>query len=457
MRLLGKNADDLYNGVRDLPIVSPHGHCDPAWFSQNKAFPNPAELLITPDHYVFRMLYSQGISLESLGIGQNGHPAEPRKIFRVLAANWHLFLGTASRHWLNHTFKNVFGITEKLAAETADVIYDQIADRLAQDDFRPRSLFEKFGIEVLATTDGANDPLDHHQEITRSDWSGQIIPTFRPDGVLNPANEGFAEQVRVLGEITSTAIDDLDGYMNALRKRRAFFIRQGATATDHDVPTLHTNWLPRIEIEELYTRAIEGRLTVDEKLRFYGHMLIEMAQMSIDDGLVMQLHVGVARSTNALVLDNFGPDKGADIPKPTNWVNGLHELLNRVGNSPNLTLILFTLDEATYARELAPMAGHWPALRLGPPWWFHDTSNGIQRYLDSVVESAGYWNLAGFNDDTRAFMSIPARHDLWRQEVCIHLAGQVDKGRFGRSDAKHIAELLSTGLARQAYNLERHA
>lgn len=446
-------ADMIYQRIKDTPIVSPHGHTDPSWFAKNEAFHDPAELLIIPDHYVFRMLYSQGVPLEKLGVGVAPENRDPRAIFMLFADHWNRFLGTPSRQWLEHTFANVFEISEQFGADTADLFYDIIDEKLKSPTFRPRALFERFNLEVLATTDGALDDLSHHTQIVSDGWGGRVVPTFRPDTVLNPGLPQFAADVASLGDITNEDTQTYSGYLSALRSRRAFFKSVGATATDHDVPTIHTNWLSDNAMSELFTRAISGQLNTNEQVQFYGHMLIEMAQMSIEDGLVMQIHGGSTRSTNQHLLDRFGRDKGADIPHAVDWVSGLNALLNRVGNNPDFTLLLFTLDETSYARELAPMAGHWPALKLGPPWWFHDSLAGIARYFDQVVETAGYWNLAGFNDDTRALLSIPARHDLWRKGVSIHLGGQMERGLFGPSDAHDIAKLLTRDLALKAYKL----
>lgn len=451
--ILSAQARELYDPIQKLPIVSPHGHCDPAWFADDQNFSDPSELLIIPDHYVFRMLYSQGIPLEKLGIGIARDDRNPREIFRLFAGNWHLFLGTPSRQWLEYTFACVLGIQGKLTPQTADDIYDQISRQLASEVFRPRRLYDSFNLEVLATTDGAIDDLVSHRVVRDVSWSGRMVPTFRPDSVLNPNHVMFADHVRTMAALSDCDVQTYDGYLDALRVRRQFFIDNGATATDHDVPDLATEWLSKPEIEALYSAALAGTLSRSDATRVYGHMLIEMAQMSIEDGLVMQLHVGSTRSTNQQILERFGSDKGSDIPKSVDWVAGLNDLLNRVGNNPDLTLILFTLDETTYARELAPMVGHWPALRLGPPWWFHDSLNGIRRFFDQVVETAGYWNLVGFNDDTRAFLSIPARHDLWRRGVSLHLADQIDAGIIGRDDAAFLARSLSYDFALDSYKL----
>ncbi|MEM9579733.1 MAG: glucuronate isomerase [Pseudomonadota bacterium] len=452
VRNLNDMAEKLYQGIQDLPIISPHGHCDPAWFALDQAFVNPAELLVIPDHYVFRMLYSQGLALADLGIGAAGKEADPRAVFRLFAAHWHLFLGTPSRLWIEYVLQQTLGIHTPLSEGTADAVYEQIAEKLADPSYRPRALFDRFGIEVLATTDAAMDDLAHHQTVQDSDWQGRVIPTFRPDGVLDPSDPEFIRNLTRLGAITQSELGSLQSYLDALRTRRAFFKSIGATATDHAIEVVQTEWLDNPE--ELYQKLRRGEATPQQTQQFYGHMLIEMAQMSVEDGLVMQLHGGSRRNTNAKVMHAFGRDKGADIPIAVDWVRGLDPLLTRVGNDPRFSMILFTLDETTYARELAPMAGHWPCLRIGPPWWFHDSPAGIARYFDQVVETAGYHNLAGFNDDTRAFLSIPARHDLWRRGVALHLSQQIERGYFGRSDADYLAQLLSVDLARAAYRLD---
>lgn len=449
-RLTGLAAE-LFAALAPLPIVSPHGHCDPAWWAEDTAFPDPAALLITPDHYLFRMLYSRGVALDDLGLGPDPATRDSPRIFRTFAAHWDAFLGTPTRVWLEHTLHAVIGVDRALTPENADAVHDRIADWIADPANRPRALYDRFGIEVLATTDPAGSDLAHHAAIRASGWGGSVIPTFRPDDLIDPARPDHAPAVTRLAEQTGTDTGSYAGYLDAIRARRAAFRALGATATDHDVPELATHWLSRASVEDLYLRR--DSLAPAEARAFHGHMLIEMAQMSIEDGMVMQIHAGVARSTNPGVAARFGSDMGADIPRAMNWVDGLGPLLARVGNDPAARIIVFTLDEAAYARELAPMAGHWPALRLGPPWWFHDSPAGIRRYFDSVVETAGYENLAGFNDDTRAFLSIPARHDMWRRGVALHLAEQVERGVLHRDEAERLGPRLACDLAREAYRL----
>ncbi len=449
---LDAGATPIYESVANLPIVSPHGHCDPSWFAQNQPFPDPAALLVTPDHYVFRLLYSHGFSLASLGIGP-GAESDPRQVFRRFASHWPAFLGTPSALWLGHTLGSVFGIDEALSETTADTVYDAIDTALRDPAFRPNALMERFGIVLLATTDGALDDLSHHRTVASESRPWRMVPTFRPDSVINPAHARFDSDLDVLALITDTDINSVRAWSEALRARRDYFASHGATATDHDVPVLQTERLSESEATRLFDAVRSGTADNATRHRLHGHMLVEMALMSRDDGLVMQIHAGASRSTNRQLTETYGPDMGADIPHRTDWVRGLDGLLNTVGNDPSARVIAFTLDESSYARELAPMAGHWPALRLGPPWWFHDSPNGIARYLDGVVETAGYGKLAGFNDDTRAFMSIPARHDLWRRCVAIHLGQQMARGYFGRSDAEMLARKLSLDLAVESYRL----
>lgn len=449
-------ARELYESVRALPIISPHGHTDPRWFAENAAFRDPAQLLVTPDHYLYRMLHSQGIPLEALGIArEDGGEIEqdPRKIWSLFAANYHLFRGTPSRIWVDHALQEVFGVTERLSAETGDAIYDQIADCLTQEAFRPRALFERFNIEAISTTESAIDDLRWHKMIRDSGWSGNVITAYRPDSVIDPDFDGFAQNVATLGEMSGEDTSTWAGYLAAHRNRRAFFKSFGATSSDHGHPTARTENLSQEVAAALFDKALQGGCSPEEADAFRGHMLTEMARMSLDDGLVLQIHPGSARNHSDTVMALFGRDKGFDIPTRTDYVSALRPLLNAVGREPGLTIILFTLDESTYARELAPLAGVYPALKLGPPWWFHDSAEGMRRFREAVTETAGFYNTVGFNDDTRAFCSIPARHDVARRVDCSFLATLVATGRLDADEAAEVAHDLAYGLAKQAYKL----
>ncbi|WP_207457606.1 glucuronate isomerase [Azospirillum sp. SYSU D00513] len=449
-------ARRLYAEVGNLPIVSPHGHTDPSWFAKNEAFPDPATLFVVPDHYAFRMLYSQGVPLESLGVPRrDGGPVETdsRKIWRLLAQNWHLFRGTPTRMWLDHAFETLFGVTERLSAESADRIYDQIDAALKTPEFRPRALFERFNIEVIATTESPLDPLDHHRAIRESGWKGRVVTAFRPDPVVDPEFEGFQANVEALGAMTGENTGNWAGYLAALANRRQYFKEFGATSTDHGHPTAATADLSRADAERLFDKALRGTVTPEEAELFRGQMLTEMAKMSLEDGLVMQIHPGSFRNHNPGVFERFGRDKGADMPTRTDYVRALKPLLDRVGNERDLTIILFTLDETSYARELAPLAGHYPALRIGPAWWFFDSPEGMMRYRETVTETAGFYNTVGFNDDTRAFCSIPARHDVARRVDCAYLARLVAEHRLEEDEARELAVDLAYRLAKNAYKL----
>lgn len=447
-------ARDLYERVAGLPIISPHGHTDPAWFAQNEAFADPAQLFITPDHYVFRMLFSQGVPLEDLGIARtDGAPVETdsRAIWRRFAEHYYLFRATPTQMWIDHTLAEVFGVTEPLNAQTGDVIYDHIAACLSDPAYRPRALYERFGIEVIATTDAALDPLDHHAAIAKSGWAGRVVPTYRPDAVIDPDAPAFAASVTALGTLTGQDTHTWQGYLEAHRLRRAVFKSRGATATDHGHADPMTADLDPATAAALFDKVISGTATPPDRALFRAQMLTEMAGMSIEDGLVMQLHPGSHRSHSPAILKDFGPDKGFDIPKAVDFTSGLKPLLNKHGLSPALTLIVFTLDEATYARELAPLAGAYPALKLGPAWWFFDSPEGMRRFREATTETAGFYNTVGFNDDTRAFCSLPARHDLARRVDCAYLATLVASGRLERADAAELAHDLAYRLAKQAY------
>jgi glucuronate isomerase len=450
-------ATELYDSVANLPIVSPHGHVDPRLLAdENALFGTPTDLLIIPDHYVFRMLYSQGIRLEDLGIPRvDGGPVEEdhRKIWQIFADHFHLFRGTPTGVWLAHEFSCVFGIDEKLTGKGAQRIYDRIETKLKSPEFRPRALFRRFNIEVLCTTDAATSALSQHQRIRESGWNGKVLPTFRPDGVTNLLNPEWHENIKKLGEASGITADSYPKFIRALEARRAFFKAMGATAADHAAESAYTEELTLSEAEAIFQRALHGRAIAEDARRFTAHMIMESARMSLDDGLVMQIHVGAIRDHHDLIRRRFGADKGADIPAQSEFTHNLRPLLNRYGSEDRLTLILFTLDESAYARELAPLAGHYPAVKLGPPWWFHDSINGMRRYFDSVMETAGLHNTAGFNDDTRAFLSIPARHDLWRRVSANWIAGLVVQGIVDLEDAREMVLDMAYRLAKKAYKI----
>ncbi len=445
-------ARELYNTVKDFPIRSPHGHTEARWFADNEPFPDPATLLIQPDHYVYRMLYSQGVPLEQLGIGQQ-QIADPRAVWRLFAQNYFLFRGTPTRMWMDYIFQELFGMTERLSADTADAYYDAIAAHLEKLEYRPRSLFDRFHIEVLATTDSPLDPLTYHTNLREYAWQRRILPTFRPDPVVDPDFEGFTENIERLGAMSGEDTSSWGGYLSALRRQRRRFIDLGCTATDHGHPTAQTAALSRQKAVSLFARVLSGKADPEQRELFRAQMLTEMAAMSVEDGLVMQIHPGSRRNHNLDIFEKFGRDKGADIPTATNYVDALRPLLDRFGNEPRLSIILFTLDETTYSRELAPLAGHYPCLRLGPPWWFHDSPEGMLRFRRAATETAGFYNTAGFNDDTRAFLSIPARHDLARRMDAHFLATLVAEHRLEHDDAAEVIVDLTGRLVRDAYHL----
>jgi glucuronate isomerase len=449
-------AVELFAGISKLPIVSPHGHTDPAWFSTDAPFEDAVSLLLTPDHYLLRLLYSQGIALEALGIPPlDGAPYETdrRKIWRLLAAHYHIFLGTPCRVWLDHTFATVFGLDRRLTPETADHYFDVIGEKLATPQFRPRALFRRFNIEVIATTEGALDPLLEHRKIRESGWDGRVITTFRPDEVTDPDHENFTAGLPRLGQITGEDVTGWKGYLKALENRRAFFRAHGATATDHGPATAQTADLSPADCEKLFARVTRGKAEAGDAEQFRAQILMEMARMSIEDGMVMQIHPGCFRNHNTELFRRFGRNIGGDMPNPGSFLAPLKPLLDRFGNARDFTLVLFTLDETTYARELAPLAGNYPCLTLGPAWWFHDSPEGMMRYRRQTTESAGFYNTAGFNDDTRAFFSIPARHDLARRIDCAYLAELVAQKRMEMDEAEMVAADLTYRLPKKVYRL----
>ncbi|HEY2751209.1 glucuronate isomerase [Phenylobacterium sp.] len=448
-------ARRLYGEVANLPIISPHGHTDPEWFATDTPFSDATSLLLAPDHYLYRMLYSQGVPLEALGVGsrKGASPADPRAAWRLFAGHMRLFRGTPSAIWLNHVFAAVFGFDVALEAATADFYFDRIGELLATPAFRPRALFERFNIEVLATTESPSDELVHHQAIRDSGWRGRVVTAYRPDPVIDPEHEDFWVSLDRFGRLSGQDISFWNGYLEAHRVRRRAFMAAGATSTDHGHPSAATADLTPVEAEALYHRILDGVWSKEDAELFRAQMLTEMARMSLEDGLVMQLHPGSFRNHNANLYRSFGRDRGADIPQATDYVRALKPLLDRFGAEPGFSLILFTLDETAYSRELAPLAGHYPALKLGPAWWFNDSPEGIRRFREQTTETAGFYNTVGFNDDTRAFLSIPARHDVARRVDCGFLARLVAEHRLDEDEARELAVDLAYNLAKQAYKL----
>ncbi len=451
-----KIARELYENVKDFPIISPHGHVDPQLLAENLPFPDPTELILIPDHYIFRMLYSQGIPLQKLGIPTvDGSETESdhRKIWQIFSENFYLFAGTPSGAWLEHVFVELFGIKERPDGDNAMQIYKEIQEKLKTPEFRPRNLFKQFNIEVLSTTDGAADSLEHHKAIQQSDWNGKVIPAFRPDAVVNILANGWKKEIEKLEKAAGGEIKSYKNFISAIEKRRAFFKQMGATSTDQGVLTPYTQKLSESEADVIFQRALKGSASDEDAYLFTANMLMEMARMSVEDGLVMQIHPGSSRNHNKKVFNQYGADKGCDIPLQTEYTKNLSELLNTFGNNPSFNLIVFTLDETTYSRELAPLAGHYPAMKLGPAWWFHDSIEGMTRYRHMVTETAGFYNTVGFNDDTRAFLSIPARHDLSRRVDSNFLAGLVARHIIDIGQAKVLGNALAYELVKKTYNL----
>ncbi|QKJ18258.1 glucuronate isomerase [Microbacterium hominis] len=445
-------AEELYEHVREAPILSPHGHVDPAILAEDTPFSDPTELFITRDHYVTRLLHAGGAPLDALGLAPD-QPAEPREVWRTLAANWHRFVGTASGYWIAQELESLFGVEDELSPETADRTYDRVASGLAEAAFRPRALFDRFGIEVLATTDDPLDDLARH-DLLASDPSfrGRVLPTFRPDAYLDPETPGFAERVERL--LAATAQETtFAGYLTALEARRAYFLQHGAVSADHGVYEPFTTDLDPARAQELFAAALGGSLDDAEARLFRGHMLFQMARMSAADGLVMTIHPGVRRNHHRPTFARFGADTGHDIPVRTEYTENLRPLLEAFGTAPGFHMVLFAVDEAVYSREVAPLAGFYPSVFIGAPWWFLDAPDAILRWRSAVTETAGFYRSSGFIDDTRAFLSIPARHDTARRVDAAFLSRLVTEGRVTLPTARRIARDLVDAIPREVFKL----
>jgi glucuronate isomerase len=448
-------ARRIYDAIRELPVVSPHGHVDPRLLLDNEPFPDPAALFVTPDHYVTRLLHASGVGLGELGVGEGPLSEDAsRAVWRRLCEHWSVFRGTPMRIWLEAELGEIFDVTLRPSADTADAIYDQLVDRLAQDAYRPRALYERFRIAVLATTDDPCDDLSAHAALAADEtWTGRVIPTFRPDRYLEPAQPGWAEAVARLGEIADVDTGEYVGYVHALEVRRRYFIEHGAVSADHSHEDARTDPLEPDEAARIYRAALAGEATVAEATAFRRHMLGDMARMSCEDGLVMTLHPGVRRGHHLPTQARFGPDTGSDVPLRVEFTDALRPMLERYGTHPGFHFVAFTLDETVWSRELAPLAGFYPCLYVGAPWWFLDAPESIRRYRRAVTEFAGFSRTSGFIDDTRAFCSIPARHDMSRRLDAGWIAELVAEHRLEEDEAVDTAVDLTTGRPTAVFKL----
>ena len=444
-------AWQIYEIMQAKPIISPHGHIDVRVLLENKAFTNPVELLITPDHYITRLLYSQGISYESLGL--DGSKKDPKQIWQLFADNYHLFQATPSRIWLQEILYTLFGVNEVINSSNATAIYEVIDAKLKTKEFLPQSLFNRFNIEVLATTDSTSADLSDHKKLQAAGLTGRVIPTFRPDDISDPARSDWKDALDKLSKQSGIETSSFANLLAALRKQRSYFIEHGATATDHGVFSARTLKLDKNEAQGLFEKLLAGDLSQDNVEKFRAAILFEHGVMSAEDGLVMQLHPGSLRNYDKKIFEKFGADKGFDIPVSLTFTKELQPLLNEVGSSKKFKMVLYTLDESTYTRELAPLAGVYPSIRLGPPWWFLDSFNGTNRWRDAVTDTAGFYNTVGFIDDTRAFCSVPVRHDLARRADAAYLAKKVNEGLLTQGEALSLAPQLAYQLSKDFFNL----
>lgn len=450
-------ARKLYEQVKDLPIISPHGHVPPAWIADDIPFKNATDLLLTPDHYVNRVLHGQGVDLGDLGVpvGRTDFTDEQaREAWRIFSSHYELFRGTPMKYWMDMELVEVFGINQRPCAENADEVYDAINAQLASDAFKPRALLKQFNISFLATTDDPLDDLEHHGKLAADDSvATAVVPTFRPDKYLEAGRDDWNALIDALGEKSGHNTDTFAGWVLAMENRREFFKSMGAVSSDHAHLDLGTQPLPATEAASVYARARRREASADETDALRRTFMFEMARMASEDGLVMTLHPAVARNHHQATFERFGADVGGDIPVAIEVVEALRPMLNAFGTNPNFRVILFGQDETVYSREVGPLAGFYPSVYVGPPWWFIDAPDAIMRWRKSVTEYGTFYKTTGFVDDTRAFMSIPARHDLSRRVDSAYLAGLVVQHRLELDEAQELARAFVVDLPRKAFNI----
>ncbi|MEN9954281.1 MAG: hypothetical protein RL028_883 [Actinomycetota bacterium] len=447
-------ALELYGEIRDLPIISPHGHVDPNLFVRNEKFESPTDLFIYHDHYITRLLHADGVSMVELRKPQSDADlSHAKNAWLKFFERWAMFAGTASGYWFQESLQTVFGITQEPSAENALAIFEQIALELARDEMSPIELLKSFNIEFLATTDDPCDDLAAHSILNGdAGLATRFAPTFRPDFYIDPRTEDWLERVQRICTMTSQLVNH-KGLVEALWLRRVFFKSQGAVSVDIGAATAFTTVLPTADAEALFEKAKAGTISEAEALLYRGNMITEMVRMSCEDELVITLHVGVHRNHSAPTLEKFGRDTGHDLPIQAEFVQNLKPVLDLYGLHPNLTLILFSLDESTWGREIAPLASFYPSVRIGAPWWFLDAPDSATRFREATVEIAGFYRGSGFIDDTRAFLSIPARHDMARKVEAAFLAKLVTQGRISIETARKIVTDIVVAIPKRAFKL----
>lgn len=449
-------AQDLFGLVADLPIISPHGHVDPQLLLQNKPFESAADLFIYHNHYVTRLLHADGVDLGQLRLPSSGSEvdlaAHAANAWQIFADRWHLFAGTASGYWFVRELRDVFGIDQEFNSQSANQIREQIEAKLLEPEMLPRALFEKFNIEVLATTDSPTDDLAAHSELAQLQLGGRVLPTLRPDAFINAQTTGWKQRIEQLLAMTGKATNHA-GFVAALADRRQYFIDHGAFSVDIGAESAFTTILSDAEAEQLFQLGLKGELTAEQEVVYRGHMISELIGQSCEDGLVTTLHVGVHRNHSTETFKKFGPDTGHDIPIRAEFTKNLQPVLERYGLNQNLHLVLFALDETTWSREIAPLAGFYPSVFIGAPWWFFDAPSAARRFREATVETAGFYRGSGFIDDTRAFLSIPTRHEMARRVDSAFLAELVVQKRITRSQAEQIAVDLVSSVPKRAFKL----
>ncbi|WP_258372016.1 glucuronate isomerase [Curtobacterium sp. MCBD17_019] len=452
-------ARRLYDEVAEAPILSPHGHVPAEVLADDEPFPDPAALLVTPDHYVLRLLHANGVPLDALGrapVHGTGVVPPGRAVWRTLAEHWDDFLATPVRAWFETELHDVFGLTEEPSGANADAQYDRLATALRDPGMRPRALFDRFRIAVLATTDDPTSDLAAHARLAADPaFSGRVIPTFRADAVFDPSRPDWRDVVARIGEAAGIDTGTHAGLLEALRARRRYFVEHGATATDTGVLDAGSTPLSPVDRERIHAAALRGptALTPDEATAYRHDMLYRWAEMSCDDGLVMQLHAGVHRDHHRPSFERYGSDAGHDLPAVGGFTAPLRPLLETFGTVPGFHLVLFTVDETVFSREVGPLAGFYPAVYAGAPWWFLDTPGAMRRFREAVTDSASFAKTSGFIDDTRAFCSIPARHDTARRVDAAYLADLVVTHRISEEAAVRTAHRLVSDIPREVFKL----
>ncbi len=434
-------ARRLYESVRGLPLVCSGVVADPSWFAENPALPDPAQVFVQSDRQVWAILRGHGVAPGQLGVADDGASiaGDPASVWKVFAANYHAFRGTPTRLWHDHAFSTLFGLNERLSADNSDRFYTRVAECLAKPEFRPRALFQRFNIELLSALATPFDSLDPYLA-ARGSLKGRLVPTYCPDRLVDANNPGFITALDRFAELTSTDAWTWKGYLDAHRQRRAQFKSAGALAISQFALAARTADLPAEDAEKLFAKIVSRDFSPAEGDLFRAQMATEMARMSLDDGLVLQLHLDTPPVH----------DPEQKVPPPMPSVDGLLPLLQRFRGEPGLRVVACQDGLSAQADELARLASEYACLFVSAGG--SGGSEPMRRFRAMSFQNAAFYKTLNALQGQR-FIALAALTDAIRRLDCAFLAEFVVAHRLDEDEAHAMAKDVAYGISKKVYHL----